>query len=337
MTHNDLVRLSLPYCDVLLDDLIVTQGSLVPAFNPDRTGYTVLTTASRVTVTPANESGATFQFFDQNQNEIADGDGSLDGHQIDLDTGVTVISIVITSQDGLATHTYTIRVADAPGAPTITAVTPGKGYLTVSWTEPDDTGGLGIESFDIRYIETNAEETVESNWSVVEDVWNATSGRDLLYSITGLYGETPYDTQVRAENAKDTGPWSETVTATPAAPSICVAGGAVEDATNTGLVSDCEALLAAEDVLAVSASLDWSEATPITQWDGVSLGGTPGRVTRLNLDGMGLSGTIPPVLGRLSMLTHLNLRSNDGLKGEVPSELGYLSNLRVLNLHSNSP
>ena len=45
---------------------------------------------------------------------------------------------------------------------------------------------------------------------------------------------------------------------------------------------------------------------------------------------------IPSVLGRLSMLTYLNLRSNDGLTGEIPSELGYLSNLRVLNLHSNS-
>ena len=59
-------------------------------------------------------------------------------------------------------------------------------------------------------------------------------------------------------------------------------------------------------------------------------------MTRLNLDGKDLSGMIPSVLGRLSMLTYLNLRSNDGLTGEIPSELGYLSNLKVLNLHSNS-
>ena len=117
--------------------------------------------------------------------------------------------------------------------------------------------------------------------------------------------------------------------------SIC-SGGAVSDGTNLGLLDDCEALLVARDTLAGTATLNWSETTPITQWDGVSLGGTPQRVTRLNLAGKGLSGTIPPVLGRLSMLTHLNLRSNDGLTGGIPSELGYLSNLRVLNLHSNS-
>ena len=50
----------------------------------------------------------------------------------------------------------------------------------------------------------------------------------------------------------------------------------------------------------------------------------------------GLSGTIPDALGRLSMLTHLNLRSNPGLSGEIPDALGNLSNLRLLNLHSNS-
>ena len=125
------------------------------------------------------------------------------------------------------------------------------------------------------------------------------------------------------------------VTFTVIGESVC-SNGAVADATNLGLLDDCEALLEARDTLAGTATLNWSETTSITQWDGVGLGGTPQRVTRLNLAGKGFSGTIPSVLGRLSMLTHLNLRSNDGLTGEIPSELGYLSNLRVLNLHSNS-
>ena len=251
---NDLDQLGLPFCDVLLSGLAIGSGELIPPFDPYRTEYVVLTSASRVTVTPVNESNASIRFLDQNGNEIVDADGSLDGHQVDLDAGVTTISIAITSQDGQTTHTYTIRVADAPGAPTITAVTPGEEYLTISWTAPDDTGGLDIESYDIRYIETAADETVESNWTVVEDVWTATSGDDLQYSITGLTGETPYDIQVRAENAKGIGPWSETMTGTPAAPSVCVTGGAVEDATNTGLTSDCEALLVARDNLAGSGA-----------------------------------------------------------------------------------
>ena len=299
-------------------------------------------------MTPVNESNASIRFLDQIGNEIVDADGSLDGHQVDLDAGVTTISIAITSQDGLATHTYAIRVADHPSAPTIAAVTRGERSLTISWTEPDDTGGLGIESYDIRYIETAADETVESNWTFVEDVWTATSGDDLQYSITGLTGETPYDIQVRAENAKGIGPWSETMTGTPAAPSICVAGGAVEDATNTGLVSDCEALLDARDNLAGSGatrSLNWASDTPLSQWYGVVLSGTPERVTQLRLHGQNgnperglseakLNGTIPPELGRLSDLQVLYLHRNN-LTGEVPGTLNSLSKLRLLYLYDN--
>ena len=117
----------------------------------------------------------------------------------------------------------------------------------------------------------------------------------------------------------------------------CAGGGAVADAANNrGLVSDCDALLSARNTLEGRARLDWSESTPIEQWEGVSISGTPRRVTRLNLMDRGLSGTIPDALGRLSMLTHLNLRTNPGLSGEIPDALGNLGNLRLLNLHSNS-
>ena len=220
--------------------------------------------------------------------------------------------------------------------------------ITIVWSAPDDTGGLDIESYDIRYIEAAGDETVESNWTVVEDVWTATSGDDLQYSITGLTGETPYDIQVRAENAKGIGPWSETMTGTPAAPSVCVTGGAVEDATNTGLTSDCEALLVARDNLAGSGatrSLNWASDTPLSQWYGVVLSGTPERVTQLRLHGQNanperglseakLNGTIPPELGRLSDLQVLYLHRNN-LTGEVPGTLNSLSKLRLLYLYDN--
>ena len=83
----------------------------------------------------------------------------------------------------------------------------------------------------------------------------------------------------------------------------CVSGGAVPDATNTGLISDCEALLAAQDTLAGTASLNWSADTPITEWNGVVLGETSGRVTEILLGGMGLNGRIPKELGSLANLT----------------------------------
>ena len=54
--------------------------------------------------------------------------------------------------------------------------------------------------------------------------------------------------------------------------SICATGGAVPDATNTGLISDCETLLAVRDTLAGDATLDWSADVPIAEWEG-SCGG----------------------------------------------------------------
>ena len=59
------------------------------------------------------------------------------------------------------------------------------------------------------------------------------------------------------------------------ASSDCATGGAVADAANNpGLVSDCEALLAARDTQAGSATLNWSAGMPIGEWEGVTVGGT---------------------------------------------------------------
>ena len=113
----------------------------------------------------------------------------------------------------------------------------------------------------------------------------------------------------------------------------CV-NGAVADTTNTGLVADCEALFAARDTLGGESTLTWSEDTPITEWDGVTLGGTPSRVTGLDLDGEGLDGTIPVVLKALAKLERLDLRSNM-LTGPIPEGLESLVNLRELRLSGN--
>ena len=114
----------------------------------------------------------------------------------------------------------------------------------------------------------------------------------------------------------------------------CVTGGAVSNATNAGLVSDCEALLDARGTLAGSALLNWSWYTPIAQWDGVTISGTPRRVHKLYLQYKGLTGTIPPEIGGLSMLGSLDLSRNE-LSGEIPAEIGSLVNLRELTLRDN--
>ncbi len=117
--------------------------------------------------------------------------------------------------------------------------------------------------------------------------------------------------------------------------SDCETGTAVPDAANNpGLVSDCEALLAARDTLAGDATLNWSVDTTIADWDGITLEGTPQRVTRLRLSRRGLTGEIPPKLGDLTNLERLSLQLNR-LSGEIPAELGNLANVQYMQLHYN--
>ena len=106
-------------------------------------------------------------------------------------------------------------------------------------------------------------------------------------------------------------------------------------ADNSGLRADCDALLAARDVLAGEARLNWNERLPVGLWQGVTLGGSPERVTKLELPALGLNGRIPVALGRLSELVRLSLRRNQ-LTGPVPPELAELTNLEVLALSFNA-
>ena len=104
---------------------------------------------------------------------------------------------------------------------------------------------------------------------------------------------------------------------------------------NPGLRRDCAALLAARDVLAGGAALNWKASTPLASWTGVTLIEAPARVGDLDLVGMDLRGRIPPELGGLSVLRVLRLSGNR-LTGPIPPELGGLVHLRVLALDANA-
>ena len=122
----------------------------------------------------------------------------------------------------------------------------------------------------------------------------------------------------------------------PPSDATCATGGAVPDAaTNPGLVADCDALLSARVTLRGTATLDWSPSTAIEDWDGVTLGGMPQRVTKLNIARRGLLGTIPTELGNLTNLRELLLSVNN-LTGAIPSALGNLSNLETLIMGNNN-
>ena len=87
-----------------------------------------------------------------------------------------------------------------PAAPTIDSVTPGDTSLTVAWTAP--AGETGIIAYDVRHIETSADETDDANWAEMDNAW--TSGA-LQYTITMLTNGTQYDVQVRAVTPTATG------------------------------------------------------------------------------------------------------------------------------------
>ena len=103
--------------------------------------------------------------------------------------------------------------------------------------------------------------------------------------------------------------------------------------SNRGLVQDCESLLDSKDALRGTGSLNWSAGTAVTGWDGVTVTGD--RIAKVELDDEDLTGTIPPALGNLPLLTHLDL-SDNSLTGSIPRELAGLDNLEVLRLSGNS-
>jgi len=82
---------------------------------------------------------------------------------------------------------------------------------------------------------------------------------------------------------------------------------------------------------------NWLTLNPVSTWYGVTVGN--GRVTRLTLGpppyGNNLNGTVPSSLGKLSMLTCLDLSFNK-LSDTIPSSLGNLILLDTLNFWTNS-
>ncbi|MDE2764499.1 MAG: hypothetical protein OXK74_17230 [Gemmatimonadota bacterium] len=78
---------------------------------------------------------------------------------------------------------------------------------------------------------------------------------------------------------------------------------------------------------------NWASDAPLGTWYGVTTD-SEGRVTGLNLNGNGLTGSIPAVTGSLKALDTLDLGRN-ALSGSIPPELGNLTRLVYLNLHDN--
>ena len=80
---------------------------------------------------------------------------------------------------------------------------------------------------------------------------------------------------------------------------------------------------------------NWSTATSVCNWIGVTCGSRHQRVTALNLFGLNLSGTIPPHMGNLSFLSWLDI-GNNSFHGSLPIELANLRRLKSISLSNNN-
>ena len=201
--------------------------------------------------------------------------------------------------------------------------------------QTDDDGTVnavryGASQYDPEYSQplTELEERVET--AAEEDEFageriESVEELDDYYEEIGAYDDiTPDDDDTTTFRPDDPPPVP-----------LCANGTAIPDpGDNRPLVHDCEVLLDVKDMLAGTATLNWSADTAITEWNGITVSSAPSRVTELDLNTRGLTGTIPAELGNLANLTYLNLSVNR-LSGEIPSELGSLENLKYLTVATN--
>ena len=120
-----------------------------------------------------------------------------------------------------------------PDAPTVDSVAGGQDSIAVAWTAPVQTAGSAVTAYDLRYTQADADGTVDSGWTVVNDAWTADAGGNLEHTIIGLTQGTRYDIQVRAINAWGAGDWSVVVSGAPENVSPSFDEGAATDRSVT--------------------------------------------------------------------------------------------------------
>ncbi len=207
----------------------------------------------------------------------------------------------------------------APALPTVTVDTtaPAAGALATLTAGVPSAAGAATYQW---------QRDVGGVWTPVDAAGAAYEARALT-AMTGAWRvQARYASGALAHSAPVTLTWP--AAATPP----CRNGVTVPNpTTNTGLVQDCTALLEARDALAGPGRLNWDGTRALSAWTGVSVGGTPQRVTALRLGAQGLTGPVPAALGALTQLTALDLRGN-ALTGAVPDALGALTRLTDLHL-----
>ena len=249
---GDVFQLPLPFCDVLLSGLITDPETLTPAFDAYHTSYISEVNEPRVTVTPTSDHGANVQLLGLDDAEIADADESLDGHQIDLVSTVTVIRIVVSAPDGMASNVYVIEAtrADLNTAP-VFSDGEGNPVLTTVRTVAENTPAV------VNIGEPMAATDVDED-SLTHDLDGADAGSfDLDRSTGQLRTKAPLDYETRAAYtievaATDRFGVSATITVTIEVTDVTTGSalGDRYDADENGVIDRDETIAAISDYLA---------------------------------------------------------------------------------------
>jgi hypothetical protein len=169
-------------------------------------------------------------------------------------------------------------IAVAPGAPTITGITPGNQMLSVAFTAPDSNGGASISNYE--YSIDGGNNWVTPNPAVISS--------PLL--ISGLNNDTAYGVQLRAINSAGSGSPSATTSGTPVAPNSPTI--TVSSATLSGTLSTTYGAASSSQSFTVSgATLDGNLTVSAPAGLEVSLAATSDYANSLDLTATG--GVVP--------------------------------------------
>ncbi len=116
--------------------------------------------------------------------------------------------------NGAWSTTVSGKAATVPTAAQLWSAVASNGQIYIVWSSPVSDGGSDITSYDLRYIRSDADDSVDANWTLQEDFSQTAS----TYRILGLTNGVAYHVQVRAINAAGDGAWSPSQTRTPTGP-----------------------------------------------------------------------------------------------------------------------
>ena len=257
--------------DATLSALAVTYGSgntpatLRPGFAAATESYraAVVHSAAQVTVTPTPTTvGATIEYLDGSNADLADADAGTTGHQVTLAVGETTFKVKVT--DGTATETYTVvmerdSTADWGWTPTrdINNILKAAGSTqfwgiygnaTTLWVAVDEAVNSKLYAYTLpdgaRHMSSDIDLHSDNTdfrgiWSDGTTMWvvDQPDRKLYAYALSGGTRDTDAEFDLHSDNANPEGIWSDQTTMWVADSSdnkiyaYALSGGARQDGT----------------------------------------------------------------------------------------------------------